>query len=343
MSFEYSRDAAPQVPGVARPASGRSADRRPADYTLSVVIPALNEAANLPLLVETLADKAGFAPNLEIVIVDDGSTDPSREILRHLARTNPQLRYVALSRNFGHQPALRAGLAAASGDCVACMDADLQHPPALLRDMVARWEDGADIVTGLRHDGGGASLFKRTTSRWFYRALNAISGLSLEPGSSDFRLLDRKVLDVVNALPETDLFYRGILPTLGFRAAAVSYYPHARQHGTSKYTLRKMVKLALNGVLSTSTRPLRLATYFAFLTALAATGFLAYTLYVALVAGQSVPGWASTVGVVLIIGMMQLLVLGVIGEYLGQVLRETRRRPSFIVDETEACLPGGKD
>jgi dolichol-phosphate mannosyltransferase len=337
MSIECMKDAASTM-SPALPASSHDARFRPADFTLSVVIPALNEAENLPVLIEALNAKARCAPNLEIVIVDDGSTDGSRDVLRELARTTPCLRYVALSRNFGHQAALRAGLAAATGDCIACMDADLQHPPALLENMVTHWIEGADIVTCIRHDARDISFFKRLTSHWFYRSLNWISGLALEPGSSDFRLLDRKVVDVLNALPESDLFFRGILPSLGFETAAIPYDPDSRRHGTSKYTLRKMVRLALNGVISTSTRPLRLATYFAFLTALAATGFLAYTLYVALVADQAVPGWASTVAVVLIIGMMQLLVLGVIGEYIGQILRETRRRPPFIIEETESHM-----
>ncbi len=321
-------------PGPAAPTT-RPGTRRPLGYKLSIVIPAYNEADNLPLLVAALLEAAAAAPALEIVIVDDGSSDGSRAVLGELAARHPQLRYVSLSRNFGHQAALRAGLAASTGDCVACMDADLQHPPLLLATMVARWMQGADIVTCLRQDAGLAAPIKRLTSRWFYRGLNGISGLQLEPGSSDFRLLDRKVVDVLASLPECDIFYRGILPQLGFSGATIKYDPAERLHGESKYTLRKMVKLALNGIISTSTRPLRLATYFAFLTALAATGFLTYTLYVAMVSGETVPGWASTVAVVLIIGMMQLLVLGVIGEYLGQVLRETRRRPPYLVAETE--------
>ena len=266
-------------------------------------------------------------------MVDDGSSDGTLERLRLAAIRHGALRYVSLSRNFGHQTALRAGLAEATGNCVICLDADLQHPPELIGEMVARWQAGADIVNCIRRDQQSLPLFKRLTSRWFYKVLNGLSGLQLVAGSSDFRLLDRKVLEVLVRLPESDLFYRGIIPTLGFRAEAIDYAPNERLHGTSKYTLRKMVRLALTGVISTSMRPLRLATWFAFVTALSAFGFLAYVLYIAFATRSGVPGWASMVGVTLVIGTMQLLVLGVIGEYLGQVLKEARRRPAWHVAE----------
>lgn len=316
-----------------RPDDGAGTARN-ADFKLSLVIPAYNEAGNIANLLARLTEHtAGFA-DVEIVIVDDGSRDGSADILRGCLAANPGLRYVSLSRNYGHQAALRAGLREATGDCVICMDADLQHPPALLASMVECWLDGADIVNCIRHDQKTLPLFKRLSSRWFYQFLSFISGLELVPGSSDFRLLDRKVLDILNRLPEADLFYRGIIPTLGFRVATIDYQPAERQHGISKYTLRKMVRLALNGVISTSVRPLRLATYFAFLTALGALAFLGYVIYISVVLESGVPGWASTLAITLIIGTMQLLVLGVIGEYLGQVLKEARGRPPYHIAET---------
>lgn len=306
---------------------------RSQNFRLSLVVPAYNEAENILILVDQLVSQTSGFGDVEIVVVDDGSNDGTLDRLRLAAIRQPKLSYISLSRNSGHQTALRAGLKRATGDCVICMDADLQHPPELIPHMVERWQAGADIVNCIRQDQRSLPLFKRMTSRWFYKVLNGLSGLQLVAGSSDFRLLDRKVMDILDRLPESDLFYRGIIPTLGFNAAAIDYMPNDRLHGQSRYTPRKMIQLALNGVISTSMRPLRLATCFAFVTALAAFAFLAYVLYIYFGTRTGVPGWASMLGVTLVIGTMQLLVLGVIGEYLGQVLRETRRRPPYHIAE----------
>lgn len=306
---------------------------RPMNFKLSLVIPAYNEADNIPVLLEHLAETVDGLPDCEIIIIDDGSSDGSVAVLRRCLSAYPQLRYIALSRNYGHQTALRAGMEQATGDCVVCLDADLQHPPELVTRMILQWQAGADIVSCIRQEQKDLPLFKRLTSRWFYRVLSSMSGLQLVPGSSDFRLLDRKVVGILNAMPESDLFYRGIIPTLGFRATAIDYVPHARRHGQSKYNMRKMARLALTGVISTSTRPLRLATYFALFTASGALSFLAYVLYIFFVAQAGVPGWASTLAALLTLGTMQLLVLGLVGEYLGQVLKETRRRPPYLIGE----------
>lgn len=306
---------------------------RPLNFKLSLVIPAYNEADNFPALLEHLAEIVGELPACEILIVDDGSSDESVTVLRQCQSRYPQLRYIALSRNYGHQAALRAGMEQATGDCVVCLDADLQHPPELVTQMILQWQAGFDIVSCIRQEQKTLPLFKRLTSRYYYRGLSWLSGLQLVAGSSDFRLLDRKVVGILNAMPESDLFYRGIIPTLGFRATTIGYAPHARRHGHSKYNMRKMARLGLSGVISTSTRPLRLATYFALFTALGALSFLAYVLYIFLIARTGVPGWASTLAALLTLGTMQLLVLGLIGEYLGQVLKETRRRPPFLIVE----------
>jgi dolichol-phosphate mannosyltransferase len=310
---------------------------RPRNFKLSLVIPAYNEAENLPVLLDRVIGAVSPLWEHEIIIVDDGSSDDSLAVIRRCMTRYDQLRFLALSRNYGHQIALRAGMEAASGDCVVCLDADLQHPPELVKQMVAQWQAGADIVSCIRQDQTTLPFFKRLTSKWFYRILSWISGLQLAPGSSDFRLLDRKVAGILNDMPEADLFYRGIIPTLGFKAASISYVPGDRRHGQSKYNFRKMAKLALTGIISTSTRPLRLATYFALITAMGALSFLAYVLYIFFVVRTGVPGWASTLAALLTLGTMQLLVLGLVGEYLGQVLKETRRRPPYLVDEARGA------
>lgn len=312
---------------------------------LSVVIPALNEADNLPVLHErlgTMMERVGV-DRWEMLVVDDGSTDGTLDVLRSLAADDPRVRYISLSRNFGHQPALRAGMDHTRGDCVVAMDADLQHPPALVAQMLDKWRDGFDVISTLREDVKQAGLFKRVTSGGFYRLLNLLGEVRIEPGSADFYLLDAAVVDAIRALPESEVFFRGMLPWLGFRCQRVVYRPDPRLHGHSKYRLRKMFSLALTGIMATSIQPLRFATYLA---AIVAGLTLAYGVWVLLSylgifgVSHTVPGWTSVILVVAVLGAMQLLVLGIIGEYLGRVLRETRRRPAYIIRATNCVHPG---
>jgi dolichol-phosphate mannosyltransferase len=312
------------------------------DPLVSVVIPALNEADNLPVLHERLAalmERLGIA-RYEMLVVDDGSTDATLAVLRDLAKRDPRVRYASLTRNFGHQPALRAGLDLCSGDCVLSMDADLQHPPELLEKMLAEWRAGHDVVATIRVDTARTSAFKRFTGSLFYRLVNLLGEHRIEPGSADFYLLDRSVVDAIRGLPETELFFRGLLPWLGFRTIKIRYTPDQRLHGSSKYSVRKMVNLAVTGVLSTSVQPLRLAILMAVIVAGLTLLYAAYAVVVYFTFDHVQPGWASVIMVVSALGAMQLLVLGIIGEYLGRVLREARGRPSYLVRATNCRRQG---
>jgi polyisoprenyl-phosphate glycosyltransferase len=274
--------------------------------------------------------------SFEIIVVNDGSSDDTATLLQQEAKEDPRVHYVSLSRNFGHQAALRAGLSYAAGDCAISMDADLQHPVSLIPTLIERWRSGYEVVTTVRKNPIGSPSLKRATSSAFYRVVNWFSDIKIEPGSADFRLLDKKALDIVNRLEESNFFLRGIVPWLGFRSCKVSYKPQDRISGATSYSFRRMVSLALTGIVSSSIRPLRVAVVFAVLVACIAVIYAFYAL-IAFVSGHTVPGWTSVVLVVCVIGSLQLLVLGVIGEYLGRTFQEARKRPSFLVSSTSCC------
>jgi polyisoprenyl-phosphate glycosyltransferase len=300
---------------------------------ISVVIPAHNEEGNLPVLLDQIrsALPAGLH---EIIVVDDGSTDATLDVIKAASRSDQRVKYIGLSRNFGHQTALRAGLRGARGDCVITMDADLQHPPRLLPEMTAKWQEGFKIVVTVRRDVENVSGFKRLTSALFYRLMNSVSDVSIDPGSADFRLLDRKVVDVINELSEHDFFLRGVIPWVGFSVTKIEYTPDQRLHGSTKYSLRKMISFALTGVVANSIQPLRLATIFALFIAGLSALYAVYALTIFFTLGRVVPGWTSVALIVSIIGSLQLLVLGVLGEYVGRILRETRKRPGYVISQS---------
>jgi glycosyltransferase involved in cell wall biosynthesis len=304
------------------------------EIEISVVLPCFNEAGNLPELLGVLREILSDVGSFEVIIVDDGSNDDTRSVVHKIAANDQSIQYLRLSRNFGQQAALRAGLAYARGSAVISMDADLQHPPSVIPNMVALWRAGNEIVTTSRLDPPGVSAFKKHSSRAYYRLLNRIADVRLEPGAADFRLLDRLVVDAIEKLPEADLFFRGLIPWLGFNTANVQYMANDRFNGNSKYTLGKMTSLAITGLVAHSLVPLRLAVFMALLVAGLTFAYLFYALFKYFAVGDTIPGWASVIVSVNLIGAMQLAVLGVIGEYLGRVLRETRRRPSYIVAET---------
>src|SRR5436190_7339595 len=301
---------------------------------ISIVLPAHNEAGNISAIAAAIAQAMALAGSYEIVFVDDGSSDGTLAAIRSAAH-DPAIRYVSFTRNFGHQAALRAGMRHARGRAVIVMDCDFEHPPELIPKLVAAWKSGAKIVATRRDDEGVAAT-KRLSSTLYYRVLDAIGDVRIEPGSADYMLLDRAVVDVVNGIEDQDIFLRGLVRWLGFPMVTIPYLRGERQSGDSKFSLRRMVELALTGIAAHSVRPLRFAIWLALGFALLSVLFIVYAIVSFLFVQHTVAGWSSLVAVIAILGAAQLLVLGIIGDYVGRILRETRKRPSYIVAETEA-------
>jgi glycosyltransferase involved in cell wall biosynthesis len=305
--------------------------RDPIRYSL--IIPVFNEEAVLPMLLhrlDALLDELDGPA--EAIFVDDGSRDASGIVLQSRAKDDPRYRYIALSRNFGHQIAITAGMDAASGDAVIVMDADLQDPPEVVHQMVARWQEGFDVVYARRLSREGDNAFKRTTASLFYRLLARISSVDIPRDVGDFRLIDRKVLDAFRAMPERDRFVRGMFAWLGFRQTEVAFHRLPRAAGETKYPLFKMVRLALSGALSFSDTPLRLAIWGGF----AVSGLaLLYGGYVVLrwMSGDPslVAGWSSTIVIVSLLFGANMIMTGIMGLYVGRIHAEVKRRPLYVV------------
>jgi len=310
--------------------------------TLSIVVPAFNEAGNLERFFEELEPVAReIQLPWELIIVDDGSTDDTWEKVRTLNGRDPRVRGIRFSRNFGHQYALLAGLSRARGDAVVSMDADLQHPPQVIARLVEEWRKGSQIVHTLRRDSESVSLFKRVSSRLFYRAFSFLSGTHLADGMADFRLLDQQVVRSLLDFPEEGLFLRGLVHWVGFTNTSVAFECRPRYRGRTTYTLRRMLRFAWTGVTSFSLVPLRLSILLGFLTSAFAFEQLLEALYGKLVLKATVPGWAQTMVVVSLLFGVLFIMLGIVGEYVGRILIEVRRRPRFIVlEELGAMAPG---
>ena len=306
----------------------------------SIVLPAYNEAAHIAPMVETLTPIMAKLGSAEIIFVDDGSTDATLIALR-AAAANPMVRYVSFTRNFGHQQALRAGLHHARGRAVVVMDADFEHPPELIPELIAAWHSGAKIVATQRTDDElRVSAMKRLTSQLYYRLLNMISDVRIAPGSADYMLLDRTVVDHINALEDQDIFLRGLARWLGFPMKTVIFARGKRREGNTKYSLRRMVELAITGIMSHSARPLRFAVWLSLVFVGLGMLLVIYAIISFMFVRHTVAGWSSIMAAISLLGAAQLLVLGIIGEYVGRILRETRKWPGYVVAETEA---GGKD
>jgi dolichol-phosphate mannosyltransferase len=308
---------------------------RPCPARLSVVIPCFNEQDIIQQSHSRLRAVLASVTDLEweILYVDDGSRDHTLALLRSIQTTDNGVRVLSLSRNFGHQIAASAGLEAAFGDAVVLIDADLQDPPELIPEMLARWRDGADVIYGVREVRAGETRFKRLTASLFYRLINRLSSTPIPIDTGDFRLMDRRVVDAVLAMPERDRFLRGMVAWTGFRQEPLRYQRGARTAGESKYPLRRMLRFAADGLLSFSLVPLRFAVYLGLLaSALSLLGIL-YALALRLFTDVWVPGWTLLFIAVLFLGGVQLLSLGVIGEYLGRVYWEVKRRPLYLVKE----------
>lgn len=304
------------------------------NFKVSVVVPAFNEEGNIPRLANELVNVLKQYKSYEIIFINDGSVDNTLDTIKKLRLHNKNIHYISLSRNFGHQYALKAGLDSATGDFVISMDADLQHPVNLIPTLIQEWQNGYDIVYTVRTDKKTESLFKRSTSKLYYKIFNFLTGLNMPSGTADFRGMDKKAVQVLKNMPEKTLFLRGLVFWMGFKQKALSYQVHPRFAGKSAYTLKKMMSLAMAGATSFSVKPLRIAIYAGFIVAVLGCLFTAYVLYMKLFGGATISGWASIMCVLLILGGSQLFMMGIIGEYIGTIFMEMKKRPNYIVDET---------
>jgi dolichol-phosphate mannosyltransferase len=302
---------------------------------LSIVVPCYNEEDCLSVTIARLkALCAELRPlEVELIFVDDGSQDHTREILKGYAAEDPRIRVIGFARNFGHQLAVTAGIDAARGDAIVLIDADLQDPPEVIPKMVARWREGFDVVYGRRTERVGESTFKLASARIFYRLLNKLSDVPIPLDTGDFRLISRQVADTLKAMPERDRFVRGMVSWVGFKQTELSYQRAARFAGTSKYPLRKMVRFATDGILSFSTKPLQMAVGLGMLSASVALLGIIYALTLRIFTDFWVEGWTALFIAVMFIGGAQLLCIGILGEYIGRIYSEVKKRPLYVVQE----------
>ena len=307
---------------------------------LQIVIPCYNEELVLPdtarqldAVLSHLVESGKASIDSRIIFVDDGSRDKTWALIEQEARARDRVAGIKLSRNCGHQNALLAGMMSVNGDAIITIDADLQDDVNVIERMVNEYLSGYDIVYGVRADRSTDSTFKRNTAISFYRLL-ALFGLELVQNHADFRLMSRRVVDALREYREVNIYLRGIMPLIGFRYTTVEYDRKKRLAGTSKYSVKQMVKLALNGITSFSTVPLQIITMVGFIMFLASIVISAWVLWAALYSDRTVPGWASTVLPMYFLGGVQLLCLGIVGEYLGKIYREVKSRPRYFIDQT---------
>lgn len=304
--------------------------------TVSIVATAFNEQENL----EVLCDEIRRAleedyPELEILIIDNGSTDQSLDMLKRLRSQDDRIGFVSLSRNFGHQGGLIAGLEHSSGDVIVTMDADLQHPPEVIPKLLDHWKNGSDVVGTIREESPNTPRLRRLLNLIFYAMIRRMMGTQSPASHSDFRLMDRRALDVLLALPEKDKFLRGLTSWIGFRQTTVPYAPRERSAGKSKFVFKHLVAFTLNGITAFSVLPLRVFTAIGLLVATSAVFYSLFILVCALAygTGSLPPGWATLAVAVSFLGGVQLIGIGILGEYLGRTLGEVRSRPAYIVSE----------
>ncbi len=303
---------------------------------ISIIIPIFNEENAIKKITTKLIEVFAKLPkyNFEIICVDDGSDDSSLKVLEVLNKNNPRIKYLSFSRNFGHQTALKAGLDNAKGDCAITLDADMQHPPELIPEMIEKWEEGFEVVFTKRIEDKKLPYFKRLFSRIYYHLINALSDIHIDPGTADFRLIDRKILNILKNLSEDKLFLRGMVKWLGFNHYGISYYPGFRTEGETKYNMHKMISLGISGITSFSTRPLRIAAWIGLF--VASIGFIygLYALYGLIIGGVNITGWTSLIMAVIFLGGIQLITLGIIGEYIGKLFIQMKGRPSYIIKKS---------
>lgn len=314
--------------------------RSKAACTLSVVVPTYNEEEVLQAFHRRLlAALAVAGVSFEVIYVDDGSTDATPRILAQLRASDPRVGILRLSRNFGKEQAMSAGLQHARGAATVVIDADLQDPPELIAGMLAAWRDGADVVDMRRRSRSGESWLKRATAHLFYRSINRLSEVPIPHDTGDFRLLSRRAVDALNEMPESNRFMKGLFAWIGFQHTSLLYDREPRAAGTSKWRYWKLWNFALEGITSFSVGPLKVASYVGILTALLAFAYAAYFLIKTLVSGDPVPGFPTLIVVISFLGGLQLMAIGILGEYVGRLFLESKRRPLYLVGEFRAPTP----
>lgn len=301
---------------------------------ISLIVPCFNEEEGLSTFNKELIRVLPETYLYEIIYVNDGSSDNTLQVILALAKENPAIKYISFSRNFGHQNALKAGYDFASGDCAISLDADLQHPPDVIPALIGKWEEGYEIINTIRIDHDSISVKKKFSSRFFYQLMRRLSDVNIENGMADFRLVDKKVLKQLKLFNENFLFFRGLIPWMGFRQINVEFKAAERFAGTTKYTLKKMIKFAATGVTAFSVKPLKLSIYFGSVIALLSFIYGLYAAYIHLFTDLAITGWTSVILSVLFVGGINLLMLGIIGEYLGKLFIENKRRPNYLISET---------
>lgn len=314
------------------------------DWMLSLVVPVMNEEENIfPFLTAVFQALGEDVPSLEVLFVDDGSRDSTLEKLRDAAASDSRVRYLSFSRNFGKEIAMTAGIEHARGDAVVPIDVDLQHPPEVVLDFVALWKDqGYDMVYGIRHEDNEETATKKTSSGLFYRIFNKLSHTEIPPSAGDFRLIDRRVVEALKTLPENDRFMKGLYSWVGFRSTGISYRQPPRAIGTTRFNYWKLWNFAIDGLVGFSTWPLRVWSYIGGIVALLAFVYILIIVTKTLLLGVDTPGYASVMSAVLFFGGMQLLSIGVLGEYVGRLFVEAKRRPLYLVAEESDVVSAGR-
>ncbi len=300
----------------------------------SVVIPVFNEesvVAECYRRLKSVMDSTG--ESYELIFVNDGSRDKTEDLVSEICSLDSQVKLISFSRNFGHQTAITAGMDHSVGQAVVVIDADLQDPPEVILEMIKKWKEGYDVVYGKRISREGETVFKKATSKLFYRLLRHMTNVDIPVDTGDFRLVDRKVCDVLSSLTEQNRYVRGLVSWAGFRQTAVLFHRKERFAGETKYPFRKMVKFALDGITTFSYKPLKLATYLGFFVSFLSFLYLLVVLYLKLFTERTVSGWASMLSVSLIFNGVVLMILGIIGEYIGRIYDETKNRPLYVIRE----------
>lgn len=301
----------------------------------SIIVPVFNEEAVLPVLLRRLDQMLTRLPGAaEVIFVDDGSSDSGSIVLESLVKRDPRFRYIGLSRNFGHQIAITAGMDAALGQAIIVMDADLQDPPEVVEQLIAKWEEGYEVVYARRLSRAGESWFKRATAHLFYRMLGRMTSVGIPADVGDFRLIDRKVLDALRQMPEQDRFVRGMIAWLGFRQTEVTFHRLERAAGETKYPFLKMTRLALNAALGFSDAPLRLAIWCGLVVSCLALLYGGWVLVLWMSKDSHlVAGWSSTIVVISLLCGLNMLMTGIVGLYIGRIHAEVKRRPLYVVQK----------